>query len=186
MNKVVEEFDENSVINNYVLIGFEWWKKNNMEIFGGGDRDKNKEQDDLETHQVLLGDLIGTIKIPKLTLQLPIYFGSTEDILSKGIGLIDNGHTSIGGNGTNNVLAGHSGYASMELFSNIHKLGLNDIFYINTQEKEALYSVIDKRKISITEIEHLQPQKDKDLVTLLTCPSVNSKSYRIIVIGEKK
>ena len=47
------------------------------------------------------------------------------------------------------------------------------------------YSVIDNQKIKVTETEYLEPQKDRDLVTLLTCPTFDSKNYRIIVIGER-
>ncbi|HHU19714.1 MAG TPA: class C sortase [Bacilli bacterium] len=129
--------------------------------------------------------IFATIEIPKINLHLPIYYGTSNEILSNGIGLIENMHESIGGLSTHSILAGHSGIASKELFTNIHKLEIGDVFRINMRDAQLEYSVIDNQKIKVTETEYLEPQKDRDLVTLLTCPTFDSKNYRIIVIGER-
>ena len=131
------------------------------------------------------GAIFATIEIPKINLHLPIYYGASNEILSNGIGLIENMHESIGGLSTHSILAGHSGIASKELFTNIHKLEIGDVFRINMRDAQLEYSVIDNQKIKVTETEYLEPQKDRDLVTLLTCPTFDSKNYRIIVIGER-
>ncbi len=65
------------------------------------------------------------------------------------------------------------------------KLEIGDVFRINMRDAQLEYSVIDNQKIKVTETEYLEPQKDRDLVTLLTCPTFDSKNYRIIVIGER-
>lgn len=130
-------------------------------------------------------NIFATIEIPKIKLNLPIYYGTSDEILSKGIGLIDNANASIGGISTHSVLAGHSGLASKELFTNIHKLELGDTFKIHLVDEELEYKVIDNRKIKVTETDYLKVQKDKDLVTLLTCPTFDSKRNRIIVTGER-
>lgn len=131
------------------------------------------------------GAIFATIEIPKINLHLPIYYGASNEILSNGIGLIENMHESIGGLNTNSILAGHSGIASKKLFSNVHKLEIRDVFRINVRDAQLEYSVIDNQKIKATETEYLEPQKDRDLVTLLTCPYFENKKYRIIVIGER-
>lgn len=131
------------------------------------------------------GAIFATIEIPKINLHLPIYYGASNEILSNGIGLIENMHESIGGLSTHSILAGHSGIASKELFTNIHKLEIGDVFRINMRDAQLEYSVIDNQKIKVTETEYLEPQKDRDLVTLLTCPTFDSKNCRIIVIGER-
>ena len=131
------------------------------------------------------GAIFATIEIPKINLHLPIYYGASNEILSNGIGLIENMHESIGGLSTHSILAGHSGIASKELFTNVHKLEIGDVFRINMRDAQLEYSVIDNQKIKVTETKYLEPQKDRDLVTLLTCPTFDSKNYRIIVIGER-
>ena len=143
------------------------------------------EKASLDKDSEVDGAIFATIEIPKINLHLPIYYGASNEILSNGIGLIENMHESIGGLSTHSVLAGHSGIASKELFTNIHKLEIGDVFRINMRDAQLEYSVIDNQKIKVTETEYLEPQKDRDLVTLLTCPTFDSKNYRIIVIGER-
>lgn len=143
------------------------------------------EKASLDKDSEVDGAIFATIEIPKINLHLPIYYGASNEILSNGIGLIENMHESIGGLSTHSILAGHSGIASKELFTNIHKLEIGDVFRINMRDAQLEYSVIDNQKIKVTETEYLEPQKDRDLVTLLTCPTFDSKNYRIIVIGER-
>ena len=143
------------------------------------------EKASLDKDSEVDGAIFATIEIPKINLHLPIYYGASNEILSNGIGLIENMHESIGGLSTHSILAGHSGIASKELFTNVHKLEIGDVFRINMRDAQLEYSVIDNQKIKVTETEYLEPQKDRDLVTLLTCPTFDSKNYRIIVIGER-
>lgn len=143
------------------------------------------EKASLDKDSEVDGAIFATIEIPKINLHLPIYYGASNEILSNGIGLIENMHESIGGLSTHSILAGHSGIASKELFTNVHKLEIGDVFRINMRDAQLEYSVIDNQKIKVTETEYLEAQKDRDLVTLLTCPTFDSKNYRIIVIGER-
>lgn len=129
--------------------------------------------------------LIATIEIPSIKANLPIYYGTTNKILSKGVGLMKNGTAIIGGKDTHSVLAGHSGTASKIIFTHVHKLEKGDIFLINTFEGQLEYRVVDKRKMHINETHYLETKEDEDLVTLLTCPTFDSKRYRIIVRGER-
>lgn len=66
--------------------------------------------------------VIGTIEIPKLRLQIPIYQGATIENLRMGVGQISGTSLPIGGMGTHSVLAGHNGYTKKELFTNINRL----------------------------------------------------------------
>lgn len=153
--------------------------------FNDGYEKASLEKASIDKDSEVDGAIFATIEIPKINLHLPIYYGASNEILSNGIGLIENMHESIGGLSTHSILAGHSGIASKELFTNIHKLEIEDVFRINMRDAQLEYSVIDNQKIKVTETEYLEPQKDRDLVTLLTCPTFDSKNYRIIVIGER-
>ena len=135
--------------------------------------------------EILSEDMIATVEVPKINLNLPVYYGTSVETLSDSIGLMENGTKKIGGDSTHSVLAGHSGLLSKELFTNIHKLDVGDDFYIQTNNDRFKYKVIDNRKIKVTETDYLKIQEDNDLVTLLTCPTFDSKRYRIIVTGER-
>ena len=60
--------------------------------------------------------LMGYVEIPKLELQLPIYHGTEEEVLQKGIGHLIGSSLPIGGAGFHSVLTGHSGLAGKRLF----------------------------------------------------------------------
>src|SRR5699024_8168957 len=55
------------------------------------------EKASLDKDSEVDGAIFATIEIPKINLHLPIYYGASNEILSNGIGLIENMHESIGG-----------------------------------------------------------------------------------------
>ena len=87
--------------------------------FNDGYEKASIDKASLDTDSEVDGAIFATIEIPKINLHLPIYYGASNEILSNGIGLIENMHESIGGLSTHSILAGHSGIASKELFTNI-------------------------------------------------------------------
>ena len=127
--------------------------------FNDGYEKASLDKDSIDKDSEVDGAIFATIEIPKINLHLPIYYGASNEILSNGIGLIENMHESIGGLSTHSILAGHSGIASKELFTNVHKLEIGDVFRINTRDAQLEYSVIDNQKIKVTETEYLEPQK---------------------------
>lgn len=54
--------------------------------------------------------IFGTISIPKINEELPIYLGASQKNLSRGVGQIEGTSLPIGGKDTHTVLAGHRGY----------------------------------------------------------------------------
>ena len=53
--------------------------------------------------------IIGTIEIPKIDVNLPIYHGTDDDVLSNGIGHLQNSSFPVGGENTRTVMTGHRG-----------------------------------------------------------------------------
>lgn len=169
----------------YPIISKKFYEAHLNKVVANFNQSTERISENLSDINIVNDDIFATIEIPKINLNLPIYYGASDDILSKGIGLIENINASIGGMNTHSILAGHSGIASKELFTNVHKLEVGDIFKVHMVDDELEYKVIDNRKIKVTETDYLKVQKDKDLVTLLTCPAFDSKRNRIIVIGER-
>ena len=56
---------------------------------------------------------MGVIEIPKIKVNLPIYHGTSESVLSRGVGHLKNTALPVGGTGTHAVLTGHRGYACL-------------------------------------------------------------------------
>ena len=76
-----------------------------------------------------VGESIGFIEIPKIDVYLPIYSGTNEDVLQKGVGHLAESSYPIGGTSTHSVLTGHRGLPSAVLFTDLDKLEEGDVFY---------------------------------------------------------
>ena len=63
--------------------------------------------------------VMGALEIPKISLYLPIYHGTSQEVLEKGIGHLEGSSMPIGEKNTHAVLTGHRGLPSAELFSNL-------------------------------------------------------------------
>ena len=128
-------------------------------------------------------EIFGGISIPKLKLELPIYIGSTDENLSKGIAHLEGTSLPVGGKSTHSVLCGHNGAVTNEWFTHIDELTEGDLFYIKTTEQLLTYKVIGYKTISPNDTSELYIKEGQDLVTLLTC--IDSGTNRLIVTGER-
>ena len=53
--------------------------------------------------------VIGTVEIPKIKVNMPVYHGTDSDVLNVGAGHIEDSSLPVGGNNTHTVLTGHRG-----------------------------------------------------------------------------
>lgn len=129
--------------------------------------------------------IMAYIEIPKINVHLPIYHGTSSDVLEKGVGHIQSTSLPIGGASTHCVLTGHTGLPSAELFTRLDELNIGDIFYIHVLNKVLTYKVYETKVILPDEIEELQVVKDKDYVTLVTCTPYGVNTHRLLVKAEQ-
>lgn len=113
---------------------------------------------------------------------MPIYHGTTDEILAKGIGHMENTSLPVGGKNTHSVLVGHTGL-SYEIFDNLSNLDNGDVFYVTVQDTTRSYRVISKQKVSATDTESVNIIRDKELVSLVTCVQ-GLGNERLVVTGE--
>ena len=129
--------------------------------------------------------VMGYINIPKISVYLPIYHGTSEEVLEKGVGHIQNTSVPIGGSSTQSVLTGHTGLPNAELFTRLDELVVGDIFYIHVLEDVLTYKVYETKVILPDKIDELQISNGKDLVTLVTCTPYGVNSHRLLVKAER-
>lgn len=135
-----------------------------------------------------VGEIIGYIDIPKINVYLPIYHGTSDYILSKGVGHIETTSLPVGGSSTHAVLAAHTGFSRAILFSNLHKIKLEDIFYIHILDESLKYKVEQIKIIdpeNAEDLKYLEVQEERDLVTLMTCSRIGVNKYRLLVTGSR-
>ena len=125
------------------------------------------------------------IEIPKISVYLPIYHGTSNEVLEKGVGHIQSTSIPIGGISTHSVLTGHTGLPSAELFTRLDELVVGDIFYIHVLNEVLTYKIYETKVILPDEIDELQITSGKDLITLVTCTPYGINTHRLLVKAER-
>ena len=154
--------------------------KYNYDLFNG--TAENELPDYLNIHE---GDVLGYIEIPSINIKLPIYYGTSVDILKKGVGVLEGTSLPVGGENTHSVLSAHTGLANQKLFTDIDKLKDGDVFYLHILKKDLAYKVNQIKVVHPDEIDDLKISEDKDYVTLLTCYPYGINTERLLVRGER-
>lgn len=150
----------------------------------------NANSNSINVSEVELGSPEAMIIIPSLKLKLPIYDGTTEEVLNYGIGITEGTGDVKGGIGKNPLLAGHNGLSKSNLFNDLTKLEKGDNFIINVNDENHNYRVAKIVEVEAKTLEkypehYLMPEANKDLVTLMTCTPRYSNRNRYLVTGER-
>ena len=135
--------------------------------------------------QLNLNDVMATIKIPSINVNLPIYHGTENATLDKGIGHLFGTALPVGGESTHTVLTGHTGLGNATMFDQLTSVKVGDVFYIETAGRHLKYQVTDIRVVLPTETESLNKVEGKDLATLITCTPYGINTHRLLVTGER-
>lgn len=129
--------------------------------------------------------VMGYIEIPKISVYLPIYHGTRDEVLEQGVGHIETTSLPIGGTSTHSVLTGHTGLPSAELFTRLDEIEVGDIFYIHILNELLTYKVYETKIILPEEISELQITSGKDWITLVTCTPYGINTHRLLVKAER-
>ncbi len=127
--------------------------------------------------------VFGSIQIPSLGIQLPIYHGVSDQVLSVGVGHLPGTSFPVGGEGTHAVLSGHSGMASRRLFTGLENLSAGDVFLIQVLGEQLVYEVQKTQVVRPEELDALNLDPELDQVTLLTCTPPGENTHRLLVTG---
>lgn len=132
-----------------------------------------------------LTGVMGTIKIPAIKCELPIYHGVEDSVLQIGIGHLEGSSLPTGGESTHCVLSGHRGLPSARLFTDLDKLEKGDIFEISVWGRELTYEIERIQIVEPEDYESLEIEEEKDFCTLLTCTPYGINTQRLLVRGQR-
>ena len=112
----------------------------------------------------LTGDgMMGIVEIPKIAIKLPIYHGTSDEVLQQAAGHLEGSSLPIGGESTHAVISAHRGLPSASLFTDLDQMKIGDHFLIHV----------------------LAVEEGEDLVTLLTCTPYGVNTQRLLVRGHR-
>ena len=129
--------------------------------------------------------IMAYLRIPKIDLDLPVYHGTSAEVLEKGVGHLTGSSLPIGGAGSHAVLSAHRGLPSAALFTDLDRLAEGDHFYIHVLDRTLAYEVDQILTVEPTELEALGRVPGEDLATLVTCTPYGVNSHRLLVRGHR-
>lgn len=128
---------------------------------------------------------IGYVEIPKIDQELPIYAGTSEDVLKKGVGHLEGTSLPVGGKSTHSVITAHRGLPEARLFTDLDKMEKNDVFYIHVLDRVMAYEVDQILVVEPSDFDPVLVVEGKDYATLLTCTPYSINSHRLLVRGHR-
>lgn len=129
--------------------------------------------------------MMSSIEIPKIDLRLPIYHGTSDEVLAQGAGHLKGTSLPVGGKDTHCVITGHRGLPRAKLFVRLDELKTGDIFFIETGGNKMVYEVKKIKVIEPQEVETLGIKSGQDMVSLVTCTPYGINTHRLVVTGER-
>lgn len=127
------------------------------------------------------GGVMGTIRIPKISVRLPIYHGTSESALASGAGHLYGSSLPVGGKSTHAVLTGHRGLVEAAMFTRLDEMRVGDYFYIEVMGRTLGYQVDRITVIEPNDTSQLKIVPDEDRVTLMTCTPYGVNTHRLLV-----
>lgn len=145
-----------------------------------------EEQADYNSQLAVNGtDLMGSIEIPAADIDLPIYHGTSDAVLSIGVGHLEGSSLPVGGLGTHTVLTGHRGLPSALLFTDLDQVREGDYIILHIMGETLTYRVNQIRIVDPSEVGSIKKESDKDQITLVTCTPYGINSHRLLVTGQR-
>ena len=134
----------------------------------------------------LAGDgIMGYVEIPKIGVSLPIYHGTNNSTLERGVGHLLGSSLPVGGESTHSVLTAHSGMASQKMFSDLDRMKIGDVFYLDVLGERLAYQVDQIKTVLPYDTTYLQTEIESDLCTLVTCTPFGVNTHRLLVRGTR-
>lgn len=134
----------------------------------------------------LTGDgMMGIVEIPKIAIKLPIYHGTSDEVLQQAAGHLEGSSLPIGGESTHAVISAHRGLPSASLFTDLDQMKIGDHFLIHVLDNTLCYEVDQILVVEPEDTDALAVEEGEDLVTLLTCTPYGVNTQRLLVRGHR-
>lgn len=129
--------------------------------------------------------IMGYITIEKLGVELPVYHGTSSDVLNIACGHLEGTSLPVGGQNSHCVLSAHRGLPRAKLFTDLDKMECGDTFTITVLNKTITYQVDQIKVVNPEEVRNLTIEEGQDRCTLLTCTPYGVNTHRLLVRGTR-
>ena len=151
----------------------------------GGDGSSDSSAADYESQLAGSGGVMGTVRVPKISVELPIYHGTSDAALASGAGHLYGTSLPVGGPSTHAVITGHRGLATAQMFTRLNGIEIGDYLYITVLDRTLAYKVDSIDVIDPTDSSRLRIVPGQDRLTLMTCTPYGVNTHRLLVAGHR-
>lgn len=141
--------------------------------------------DEVEGYEDILNisgtGIMGYISIPFIKVELPIYHGTSEEVLNIAAGHLKGTSLPVGGSNTHAVISAHRGLPSAKLFTDLDQLVEGDTFTINVLGEVYTYEIETILTVEPDDIDKLAIIPNGDYVTLMTCTPYGINTHRLLL-----
>lgn len=136
-----------------------------------------------EALRISESNMMAYLKIERIGVELPIYHGTSDEVLNKGVGHLEGSSLPVGGENTHCVMSAHRGLPSAKLFTDLDRMEKGDTFQIVVLDQVLTYQVDQIKVIEPNDISDLQIIPGGDYCTLFTCTPYGINTHRLLVRG---
>lgn len=178
---IVLQYDEAVEVaeNTEISAGLEAARAYNTSLANG--------QENIADYDTLLNPngngIMGTITIPSIGVELPIYHGTQS--LELGALHLQGTSLPVGGTSTHCVISAHCGMSSEKMFTDLDQLMVGDMFYLKVYDETLAYEVDQILTVLPDNTAPLMIEQGEDYCTLLTCTPYGVNTHRLLVRGHR-
>ena len=129
--------------------------------------------------------MMGYISIPTIGVELPVYHGTDDNVLSIAVGHLEGTSFPVGGKSTHTVVSAHRGLPNAKLFTDLDRVEVGDVFSFTILDRTITYQVDQIKTIVPSDVSDLAIEDGKEYCTLLTCTPYGINTHRLLVRGHK-
>ena len=125
--------------------------------------------------------VMARLRIPCIDVDLPIYHGTHESVLEKGIGHVAQSSLPVDQKGSHIFLTGHRGLTNALLLTRLDEIQKEDRIYIDVGNITLVYQVdsIEIKRPEQIKTLHIDPVSE--VLSLMTCTPYGINTHRLIV-----
>lgn len=125
--------------------------------------------------------VMARITIPDIGVDLPVYHGTTDNVLYRGAGHMYGSDLPIGGEGSTSAITAHTGMVNASMFDNLGKLEEGQPVYINVLGETLRYRMTGSEVVKPDDYDAVTYEEGMDKLVLITCTPYGINSDRLLV-----
>ncbi|TYR19601.1 class C sortase [Corynebacterium urealyticum] len=145
-------------------------------------------------------EAMGRIVLPSIKSDLPIFHGTSDRVLARGVGHLYGTDLPVGApgelgedgsippappEGRLSALSAHTGLQNATLWDNLDQIEKGDPVYVAAAGEKLKYEVRDIEVVTPDKTSLLRRTPNKDLLTLITCTPYGVNTHRLIITAER-